>query len=77
MDSADRLTVGETIRYFRDERHLSRRQLSLQAGLSESYAGKVENDETVPSLRNFAKLAVALGMNAGEIYTIICQEAKG
>lgn len=77
MSAADEgLTVGEAIREFREARHISRRSLSLQAGLSESYVGKIESGMIEPSLRGFAKLAVCLRLKPGEIHALLCVEAK-
>lgn len=71
----ERLTVGDAIREFREARKMSRRQLSLQAGLSESYVGKIESGMIEPSLRGFAKLAICLRLKPGEIATLLAQEA--
>ena len=71
----ERLTVGEAVREFREARKISRRQLRLQAGLSESYVGKVESGMIEPSLRGFAKIAACLKLKPGEIHTLLMQEA--
>lgn len=70
------LRVGEAIREYREARGISARRLSLDAGLSESYVGRIESGESGPSLRAFAKLAVVLRMKPAEVYTIVCQEAR-
>lgn len=71
------LVVGEAIRQFRQAKKYSARQLSLEAGLSESYVGKLEAGEMEPSFRAVAKLVRVLGMKPGEVYVVLCEEARG
>lgn len=59
----------------RKRHHVSGRALSLAAGLSPSYVGKVENGEIEPSLKAFAKIALALHMTTAEIVYLIGSEA--
>lgn len=68
------VTVAEVIRYLRGRRNLSARAVSLQAGLSSSYVGKLEAGEIEPSFRAFARLALVLGMNSQEVFFCIIQE---
>jgi transcriptional regulator with XRE-family HTH domain len=70
------LTVGHVIRATRERRKLSARALSLAAGLSDSYVGKVESGTCEPSLRAFAKIVGQLGLNAQEVFLILQQEAR-
>lgn len=70
------LTVGDVISAMRRRRGLSARALSLAAGLSDSYVGKVEAGSCEPSLRAFAKLVDQLGLNAQEAFLILQQEAR-
>jgi transcriptional regulator with XRE-family HTH domain len=75
MPVVERLTAGEAIREFRTARGLSARQLSLQAGQSESYVGKIESGMIEPSLKGFAKIAMVLKLKPLEIHTILAMEA--
>lgn len=70
------LTVGHVVRSVRERKRLSARALSLAAGLSDSYVGKVESGACEPSLRAFAKIVVQLGLTAQEAYVILQQEAR-
>ena len=70
------LRVGHIIRATRERKRLSARALSLSAGLSESYVGKVESGVCEPSLRAFAKIVTQLGLNAQEVFLILQQEAR-
>ncbi len=68
--------VGDVIRSLRESRtDLSARALSLAAGLSESYVGKIESNSVEPSFRAFAKIAMQLGMKPAEIYILVTHEA--
>lgn len=70
------LTLGGVLKSAREQLNLSKRQLSLAAGLSESYVGKVESGEIDPSFRCFAKLACQLNLNAREVHLLVLQEAS-
>jgi transcriptional regulator with XRE-family HTH domain len=64
------------LRQRREQRGLSARELSLRAGLSESYCGKYESGRIECSLRNFAKIARVLDLTAQEIYFIVVQTGR-
>lgn len=65
------LTVGAVLRACRIARGRSARRLSLDAGLSESVAGKVESGAIEPSLRVFAAIVAELGLNQREISLLV------
>lgn len=69
------VTVGSVVRAVRRARGLSARELSLRAGLSESYVGKLESDSLEPSLGSFARVASALQMTAAEIHALVLLHA--
>lgn len=66
--------TGAAIRHLRKQRSISARALSIKAGLSPAYVFKVETGAIEPSLRSFARLAVALGMNQGEVWVCVVNE---
>lgn len=68
--------VGAAIRHARQGFGWSARDLSLKAGLSESYVGKLEGGRLDPSLRAFGKIAQALGLNCAEVYVLVMQAAR-
>lgn len=68
--------VGAAIRHLRERQGISARALSAKAGLSSAYVTKVESGTVEPSLRAFARLAMALGMTAGEVWTVIVNEGS-
>jgi transcriptional regulator with XRE-family HTH domain len=72
----DTLTVAAVVRLLRERHGLTARALSLQAGLSESYVGKVEKGEIQPSLCAFGRIAFQLGMSQREIFAVVMQEAR-
>lgn len=73
----DNITLGTALRKLREQRtNFSARALSLHAGLSESYVGKVEAGQTEPSFRTFAKIAVALRMKPGEVWVLLTRESQ-
>lgn len=66
------LTFGEALKVVRTSRtNLSARGLSLAAGLSESYMGKVESDSLDPSLRSFVKISRVLQLTPLEVQVLM------
>lgn len=65
------MTTGEIVRFLREKRGLSGRQLSVNAGLSASYVSKVELGQIVPTLEAFGKIMRALGATDKEIYVTV------
>lgn len=63
--------MGNILRWVRQQRGLSARALSAQAGLSDSVAGKVETDAVDPSLGTFARIVCELRLNDHEIATLV------
>lgn len=71
----ERAWVGPAIAYLRQRRGISARALSIQAGFSESYVGKLEKGEvTECSFTGFARLARALGMTPAEVWFLTLME---
>lgn len=67
--------TGSAIRVLRKQRAMSARALSIKAGLSPAYVFKVESGAIEPSLRSFARLAVALQMSMAEVWVCVVSEA--
>lgn len=72
--NAEGVGLAEAIKLLRQNRGLSARQLSLKAGLSSSYVGKLEAREIEPSVRAFAQIAQVLGMSQREIALCVVME---
>jgi transcriptional regulator with XRE-family HTH domain len=75
-DTKEALTIGTILRVLREQKGITARALSLAAGLSESYVGKVEKGSMEPSLRAFGKIAKQLGLTPREVYLLAMQEAE-
>lgn len=60
--------LSEMLRWFREQRGLSRYALSRKAGLSASYVGKLEGGHIEPSLKAFAAIALALELASHEVF---------
>lgn len=73
---AEGFTVAQVVTLCRQRVGLSKRGLSDAADLSASYVNKIEAGKMDPSLRCFARIAMALGLSPREIYVVIQQEAK-
>lgn len=67
-DPEDIPGLPEMLRWFREDRGLSRYALSRKAGLSASYVGKLEGGAIEPSLKAFSAIALALGLASHEVF---------
>lgn len=75
LSESQEVSLGDIIRHLRVKQGLSARALSLQAGLSPSYVGKLEAGEvTEPSVRAFAQLVSVLQMSPFEVYLSVMME---
>lgn len=70
------LTIGQAIEMLRRPTGLSARALSLAAGLSESYVGKMEKGEMEPSLKAFACIVRELRLKPNEVHVLVLQAAQ-
>jgi len=63
---------GTRLRQLRDERGYSQEELAERAGLHRNYVGGVERGERNVALENIVKLAKALAVKPGELFTDFC-----
>jgi len=54
------MIIGARIRWFREQKGLSQRDIEERTGLLRCYISRVENGQTVPSLATLERLASAL-----------------
>lgn len=59
---------GETIRRYREWKHLSRRELAQQAGLSPVFLGEIERGQKDPSTHSLSLVAHALDVPLAELF---------
>lgn len=60
---------GTQVRLARTERGLSQAALADASGLHRSYLGGIERGERNPSLANIERIALALGLSIGDLFT--------
>lgn len=72
---ADDLSLAAAMRAIRQSKKISARALSLKAGLSQAYCGKVEKGHLEPSLRAFACIVRTLGLSPREVHLLVMREA--
>lgn len=65
------LSLGDGIKYLRERKSMSARQVSLECGFSPSYVGKVEKNELEPSISAFYRICRAIGANDKEIVFLL------
>ena len=61
------ISFGERVRSLRHSSGLSQDALADVCGLARTYVGGIERGERNPSLRNIARLALALGVSLAEL----------
>lgn len=62
---------GERLRELRIERNLSQEQLAELAGLDRNYIGQIERAERNVALVNIVRIAKALDVQPGELFTTL------
>lgn len=65
-DSA-RVAFGQHVRDLRAQRGLSQEELAERSGLHRTYISSLERGQRNVSLDNIHRLAIALGVSAGEL----------
>lgn len=60
---------GERLRELRTERELSQERLAELAGLDRNYIGQIERAERNVALVNIVRIAKALGLEPGALFT--------
>lgn len=67
----DAVTIGQTIRRLRKEKHLSQEVFSGLAALDRTHYSKIERGLRVPNLETLFKMAQALDMKPSELLSEI------
>lgn len=59
------------IRQIREERNISLISLAKMVGISKGHLSRIENQETMPTVLTLERIAIALKVNAKELYKVI------
>jgi transcriptional regulator with XRE-family HTH domain len=62
------ITLGKRIRELRQHTGLSQERFAARAGLDRTYYAGIERGERNPSVKQLAKIAVALGVSIGTLF---------
>ncbi|ODP28500.1 putative HTH-type transcriptional regulator [Paenibacillus nuruki] len=68
MDSIQ--TIGESVRFLRQQNGLSQEQLALISGINTSYVGQIERGEKNPTIKTLEKIAYALKTTVVDLLTM-------
>lgn len=61
------MNIGDQLKQTRERKGLSLREVGEKAGLSASFIGQVERDETSPSMRSIKNITDALGVKLADL----------
>lgn len=64
------IEVGKRIRYFRENRGLTKNKLSEKAGVSPTYIYQVENGEKCPTVEYLSYICFGLGITLTEFFSV-------
>lgn len=67
------MDIGDLFKKAREERGLSLREVSEKSGLSASFIGQIERNETSPSMRSVKSLTDALGVRLNDLLVSLDQ----
>jgi transcriptional regulator with XRE-family HTH domain len=76
LDNSILKLIGQRIRNLRKEMKMSQEALGEKGGFHFSYIGQVERGEKNISILNLTKIANALDVNLGNLFTYIDEEEK-
>lgn len=62
------VAIGRQIRSLREARKVAQEEFAVQAGMDRSYYGGVERGERNLSALNLVRIALALGVEAGQLF---------
>lgn len=65
------------LREIREQKGLTKVELSRRSGVALSYIHSIENDEKSPTVRTLNKLALALGVHPGELLDVVLPDDTG
>ncbi|OPH52177.1 hypothetical protein BC351_33125 [Paenibacillus ferrarius] len=67
-------TIGEWIKYLREQRGLSQERLGEVSSLHRTYIGQMERGDANVTLETLEKVTEALGISVGELFRLINPE---
>ena len=68
--------IGRNLRFVREERGISQRQLGIKSGVSNATISLIENNRTTPSIGVLKKILSALPMSISEFFTLEFQPGR-
>lgn len=71
------MTVGECVKYLRQEAGLLQRELAEQIGISASMLSLIEADAREPSIHRLRSISRALNVPAGVLFAVALSEESG
>ena len=64
------MKIGRNIKYYRELHNLTQSEVAELAGINEKYLGRLERDESVPTIDKVEQLCTAFDIRVGDLLTI-------
>lgn len=64
------MRIGENIKYFRKLHHLTQSETAELSGINEKYLGRIERNESVPTLDKIEQLCIAFDVRINDLLMI-------
>lgn len=63
------MQIGKNIKKVREAKGLSQKEVALTCKMDTGHYSRIENDKSDPALSSLTKIAKALGVSVGELFT--------
>ncbi len=64
------MTIGQSIKKLREAKGISQKEVALSCKMDTGHYSRIENDKSDPALSSLVKIAKALGVDVGELFTV-------
>lgn len=69
------MKIGQTLRYYRTLHNLTQSKVAELSGINEKYLGRLERDESVPTIDKIEQLCLAFDIRVSDMLTTVPQNA--
>lgn len=62
------MNIGKRLKAYREYHQLTQEDLATKAGVNEKYYGRIERNESCPTVDKLEKICTALGIELSELF---------